>query len=170
MNYKFRAVIIALFGFILGCNQSVVSDFSNPDIEEFYRNYSIESENVKKFIFDGVLVAPYFIPRSNYESHDLAISAFSRDSGRKINIGRIVINGIGTIHNSEVSIDTRELYEGLFRYDVIMVTNISTSDILKASETNEVISINIEVAREGKKNTLEYQFFVKNKFIAAPIR
>ena len=166
-----RVLCILFLGLINGCGTVTVPELYNQALKNFYEKHSFDDPEIKDFIIEGKLVAPFFSPSvtKNYETFDIGISLLTTVESATIDVLKISIEGMEELFVSRVTmIANKADPNGIFYDDKFLDEEIEISKLEEIADQNRKLKVTVVVMDGDVEHKINYPFVLGIKRVAAP--
>ena len=176
---KTLAILSLVSGlFFSGCSEFEVVDLEDPNLEAFIKTYPTESPEVADYLFNDILLAPYFLQsiegykKGNIESYDLRLQIFAKTKGKELEVVRASIPQLNIETALKVNIKTERFWDssGLFIKHKLLISEISGTDLYEAGSEGRTVDVVITAQVGDETKTFDYSFSATKTKVAVPIR
>ena len=171
---KTFAVLFLVSGlFFGGCSEFELVELEDPKLEAFFETYQIESPEVADYLFNDVLLVPYFLQsvKGYFGSYDLRLQVYAKSKGKGVDVVGASIPQLDMETALEVNIRTEYFSDksGLFINHKALISEISGTDLYEAGSEGRTVDVSITAKIGDETKTFEYSFSAKKSKVAVPI-
>ena len=156
-----------------GCSEFELVELESPALDAAREAYAIESPEVTDYLFNDVLLAPYFFQSPGIPgSYDLRLQVYAKTKGKGVNVVGASISQLDIETALEVNIKTEYLDSSsrLFWNHKALISEISGTDLYEAGSEGRTVDVTITAQMGEETKTFEYSFSAKKSKVAVPIQ
>ena len=174
-NMKRTFAILSLICglFCGGCSEFELIELEDPNLEAFFETYAIESPEFADYLFNDVLLVPYFLQsvKGYFGSYDLRLQVYAKTKGKGVDVVGASISQLDMETALEVNIRTEHFraQSGLFIKHKELISEISGTDLYEAGSKGRTVDVTITAQIGEETKTFEYSFSAKKSKVAVPI-
>ena len=159
--------------FFVGCSEFELVELEDPKLEALFETYQIESPEIADYLFNDVLLAPYFLQsvKGYFGSYDLRLQVYAKSKGKGVDVVGVSIPQLDMETALEVNIITEHFraQSGLFIKHKELISEISGTDLYEAGSEGRTVDVTITAQRGDETKIFEYSFSAKKSKVAVPI-
>ena len=171
---KIFAILSLICGlFCGGCSEFELVELEDPNLEAFFETYAIESPEFADYLFNDVLLVPYFFQSDEgyFGSYDLRLQVYAKIKGKEVDVVRASISQLDIDTALQVNIRTEHFraQSGLFIKHKALISKISGTDLYEAGSEGRTVDVTITAQIGEETKTFEYSFSATKSKVAVPI-
>ena len=157
--------------FFVGCSEFELVELEDPKLEALFETYQIESPEIADYLFNDILLAPYFLQsdKGYFGSYDLRLQVYAKSKGMGVEVVGASIPQLDMETALEVNIKSEYFSDksGLFINHKALISEISGTDLYEAGSEGRTVDVTITAQGEMKpkfSSTLFQQKRAKSQF------
>ncbi len=139
----------------------------------FLKTYAIESPEFADYLFNDILLAPYFFQsvEGYFGSYDLRLQIFAKTAGKEVDVVSASIPQLNIESTLRVNFTTEHFRDssGLFIKHKVLISEISGTDLYEAGSEGRTVDVKITAQIGDETKTFDYSFSATKSKVAVPI-